>query len=72
MQIILTQSELASIEAKLKNVEDETAKLKIALGKAEKEISERKFDEASISNEEKVNFYTGLLTWQVFCICWTI
>ena len=68
MQIILTQSELTRIEAKLKNLEDEMATLKIALGKAEKEIYEKKLDEAYISNEEKVNFYAGLSTWQVFCI----
>ena len=68
MQIILTQSKLASIETKVKNLEDEMAKLKIALGKAEKGICEKKLDEASISNDEKVNFNVGLPTCQVFCI----
>ena len=66
--MILTLSEPTSLEVKLKNLEDKMARLKIALGKAEKEIYEKKLDEASISNEEKVNFYAGLPTWQVFCI----
>ena len=69
VETTLTLDELTSIEARLENLEGEMAQLKNRLVKAEKEMTEMKLDEVAFcNNDEKVNFYTGLPTWQILSI----